>query len=238
MIRIALVDDDEAFLEVLKERIRRFFWRRKEPAEIAAFVTGRNLLYELEDGGSFDLCFLDIEMPGMDGMTLSRRLREKDEKLLLIFVTSHISYAVEGYEVNAFAYLPKLMLKEKLDGILKRGCEELLRREEKSYCLENASKIERIFYSEILYIYKEGKDSVLVTERRELSVRKPLSKVMEELEGKEFMMTDRGYVVNLSKIFRLEGRELTMINGAVLPVSRSHLKELKENIHRYWKKGG
>lgn len=238
MIRIAMVDDDEAFLELLKERIRRFFWRRQEPAEISAFVTGRNLLYELEDGGGFDICFLDIEMPQMDGLTLARRLREKDDRMLLIFITSHLNYAVEGYEVSAFAYLPKLMLKEKLDGILKRGCEELLRREEKSYCLENANRIERIFYSEILYIYKEGKESVLVTERRELSVRKPLSRVMEELEGKEFMMIDRGYVVNLSKIFRLEGRELTMINGAILPVSRSHVKELKENIHRYWKKGG
>lgn len=238
MLRIALADDDREFLELLQEQIRRFFVMKQEPVEIMAFTAGHNLLYEMEDGGSFDACFLDIEMPDMDGITLARRIRERDDRLFLVFVTSHMHYAVDGYEVGACGYLPKLLIREKLPGILARIREEVSRLSEKSYCLESVSRIERIFYSEILYVYKEGKESVLVTGRRELSVRKPLSRVMEELDGREFMTIDRAYVVNLSKIFSLEGRELTMINGAVLPVSRSHLRELKERIHRYWKEGG
>lgn len=121
MLQVGLCDDEPVLLDTLEEKVRRCFSENLIFAEIQAFTGGQNLLYEAEDGKRFDLLLLDIEMPGMDGLELASRLRQLLPDALLIFITSHVEFALDAYELSTFRYIPKNNMDGRLEHALLDG---------------------------------------------------------------------------------------------------------------------
>lgn len=106
-MKILVCDDDQKALgrvtALLAEPCRK----------IQAQLTATEHPEQLKDLSGFDLAFLDIDMKGVNGLTLARRLRAARPDAVIVFVTNFIQYAPEGYEVQAFRYLLKPTLEEK-----------------------------------------------------------------------------------------------------------------------------
>ena len=115
-MRIAVCDDEELFRIEFKSVLDKVLINAEY--DIDTF-SGGSSLYEAFLKNPFDLVFLDIEMPGIDGITLAKRLRAVSENVQIVFLTSHIEYALEGYEVNALRYLVKPVDMNKLSEVLK-----------------------------------------------------------------------------------------------------------------------
>ena len=113
MKKIAIVDDSRAYIELITDVLTKESSCTEDHFEIDSFQKASSLLYELEDGNDYDIYFLDIEMPEMNGLELAREIREKNEDAYLIFITSHMEFAIDGYEVEANQYILKSMLREK-----------------------------------------------------------------------------------------------------------------------------
>ena len=94
--------------------------------------------------------------------------------------------------------------------------------------------MEKIPCREILYIQREGKNASIVSEHGISTVRKSLQQVFEELSAEEFIYIDRGCIVNIIHIMQIKEGMAVLKNGVSLPVSRSHLQEVKERINTYW----
>ena len=106
MIRhIAICDDEAAMRDDLRERIGCFCAERGDEADIRCYASGDELLRELDPGTGIIL--LDIGMAGTDGMEAARALRRRGCNALLLFITGMTGYALDGYSVHAFAFLPK-----------------------------------------------------------------------------------------------------------------------------------
>ena len=112
-MRIAICDDEEQFRAGLRALITKLIGDL-DP-EINSFHDGHDLLAEF-DRKPYDIVFLDIEMPEMDGITLARTLRSRSSEVLIVFLTGHVEYAIEGYEVNALRYLTKPVTTEIIQG--------------------------------------------------------------------------------------------------------------------------
>ena len=110
-MRIAVCDDEEEFRFQIRDMIDKIYNSMDVIVDI--FSDGRKLL-ERFDAMPYDVLFLDIEMPAMDGITLAKKLRERSENVFLVFLTGHVEYALEGYEVNALRYLTKPVKEDKL----------------------------------------------------------------------------------------------------------------------------
>ena len=104
MVRIGILEDDIRSAALLKENIDRFSQQEKVDFSVVTFHEANALL---EAGEAFDLLFMDIEMPGIDGFEEARRIRERDDKVSIIFVTNMVSYAPKGYSVNAMDFIVK-----------------------------------------------------------------------------------------------------------------------------------
>lgn len=102
MLKIALVDDNTDFLLLLRKKVHTFFDGKNVLCEVRLFPNPEVFYFDLEEGFQYDICFLDIEMPQMNGLELARKIREAAQATYLIFITSYLQYAVEGYEVKAF----------------------------------------------------------------------------------------------------------------------------------------
>ena len=106
MIHIALCDDDGPFLQRLHQAIAQWFADHQIPFSCTDFSAANQLLDSLQSV-SFNLFFLDIEMPEMDGMQLAKQIREISPDSIIIFLTSHDEFAPDGYRVQALRYLTK-----------------------------------------------------------------------------------------------------------------------------------
>ena len=93
-------DDDGCMLSRLEELAGKFFRTHCVDVKIRPYQSGGNLLYDLQDGFSYDLFLLDIEMPGTDGMELAKEIHDALPAAGVIFITSHLEYAVVAYELS------------------------------------------------------------------------------------------------------------------------------------------
>lgn len=235
MLQIAVCDDDSRMVSIYEGVVREGLKQCGCTGTIKLYEDGRNLLCDItDDGFYFDLLLLDIEMPGVTGMELAERIRPFLPDVKIIFVTSHIEYAIDAFELSVFRYVPKTELEARLPGAVEAALRLLALEDGRTYTIQTNSRIEKIPYRRILYIEREGKNARLVTADGEAKVRKSLQQVLEELGVEEFIFTDRGCIVNLIHILQVKDGTVVLKDGTVLPVSRSHVQEVKEEINRYW----
>lgn len=118
MLRISICDDEQDMLSKVQEVTELFFRTHCVDYSINTYQHSDNLQYDLQDGISYDLFLLDIEMPGMDGMDLAKEINTILPMAKIIFITSHLEFAVAAYEYSVFRYIPKNMIGEKLAAAL------------------------------------------------------------------------------------------------------------------------
>lgn len=243
MIRVGLCDDDQILTEKLKLFVQDCYTRNQIFAKVECFGNGQELLYELEDGGRFDLLLLDIEMPQMDGMELASKVKEFLPDVLIIFITSHMEYVLDAYELSVFRYIPKAGFKKRLTHALLDAASMVEVQLRESYVIQNQNRLERIPLKNLVYIVHEGKNAVLVTNLTDktsgkeirFKVRKTLQQVYEELDEKEFFFIDRGCIVNLSQIMSIKEDSCILKDRTRLPVSQARMQGLKEQLLEFWK---
>ena len=249
MLQVGLCDDEPVLLDTLEEKVRRCFSENLIFAEIQAFTGGQNLLYEAEDGKRFDLLLLDIEMPGMDGLELASRLRQLLPDALLIFITSHVEFALDAYELSTFRYIPNNNMDGRLEHALLDAAAAIQLQQSQSYIISNQNRLERIPLKNLLYIQHVEKNSLLVTdlpapentgksggaEHTEFKVRKTLQEIYEELNPDDFLFIDRGFIVNLSHVMSVKAGGCILRDGTRLPVSQARMPVLKEHLLSFWK---
>ncbi len=180
---------------------------------------------------TYDLVFLDIEMPEIDGISLARRLRELSRDVPIVFLTSHIEYALEGYEVNALRYLTKPIQNDKLHELLGYVMERM--QEQRTLWLKTDGGEERVPVKDILCLEAQNQNILIRTADREYTVRYNLGEYEKELSQDGFFRIHRGYLVSLRHVKSLGKHELTLSDGTVLPVSRTKEKSLKEALFQF-----
>ncbi len=236
MLRIAICDDDEAAVCAHRKAVEDCLGQCGSAGEVVAYTHSDNLLYDItQDHFFYDLLLLDIEMPGSSGMELAQKIRPFLPKVKIIFITSHVEYAIDAFELSIFRYVPKQEMDRRLPAALRDAIHLLSLEEGKTYTIRTNSRLEKIPWKDILYLEREGKNTSIVTAQGSpAKVRKSLQQVYEELDGEEFIYIDRGCIVNMIHIMQVKEGTVVLKNGAVLPVSRSHLQQVKEQINRYW----
>lgn len=235
MIKISIVDDDESFTILLKRKVTDYFEKNKQLCQIDTFSNTQLFYYELTEKQHYDICFMDIEMPGINGIQLAEKLREYDKNTYLVFVTSYFEFAAHGYSLKAFDFIQKSLLDEKLSLVLTGIVLEMKRTENKFYCIETDVRLQRIEYKEIIYLFKSNKNTVIVSMEEEIQVRKPLQTVFQELNSEEFIWVERGYIINLEHIMGMNGRDIRLRNGTVIRAGKARARTIKEAIHDYWR---
>lgn len=235
MIKIAVVDDSPVILDKVSTKVEAYGYSEGVKMTATTFPAAKYLLYELEDEQSFHIYFLDIEMPEMSGMDLAAKIRDYDRCAYIIFITSHLSYAIEGYELTIYRFIPKNNIEEKLNEALDSILNELKMQHDKNFMIQTNNRIEIISYRDIYYLYKDEKNTVFVTRNGQSKIRRPLEKVYQELNNEDFVYIDRGYVVNLFHVMKFEKGELLIRNQELLPVSRGNKQKLKAEIYEFWR---
>lgn len=235
MIRIAICDDDVDKGKLVYSMLDDWMNSNRKYCEKQVFSSSRALLYEIEDGTEFDVLLLDIEMPNLDGIGLTERIKYFLPDVLIIFITSHEKYVYESFKVQPFRFIPKKYQAQMLPLALKDVVEIFEKCEGKYLYIENQEGMERIPVRSITYIWHHEKYAYIErTNGKRSKVRKTLKQVYEELPQEDFVWIDRGCICNLMQISKIDKGEVLLTDGTRHAISRERLTEVKSILRKYW----
>lgn len=233
-MKIAIVDDEIEEQEILVKYIGEWAKSKKELVEFACFVSSEAFLFSWEDDKDYALLVLDIEMGGISGLELAKKIRLQDEAIPILFVTGYDEYMQYGYDVAALHYLLKPVQKEKLFQVL----DKLGEREESqmSLIVNAGNEVRRVPFSAVFYVEADGHGSILHTANEAVSVRESFGEIERQLlSAEEAVKCHRAYVVNLRYVSAIRGAELLLDHGERLPIARSRMKSVQSAFLRYYK---
>lgn len=230
-MRIAVCDDEEKFRNQARDMVDKL--AGSLDVVVDAYSDGNQLLAAF-DKKPYDVLFLDIEMPAMDGITLAKKLRERSDSIYIVFLTGHVEYALEGYEVNALRYLTKPVQEDKLREVLRFVMDQSTSK--KQLMIKEDGEELLLNIADIVYFEAQNQYVMIYTTEGEHLVRYNIGDFEEQLKADGFFRVHRGYLVSLAKVKKLVKSEVIMDgeDGEVsVPVSRSNVKPLKEALYAY-----
>ena len=237
MLNIAICDDDALILSKVEELVGVFFRTHCIEMKMQSYQLSENLTYDLQDGLYYDLFLLDIEMPGIDGRELAKSIHNNMPAAKVIFITSHLEYAVEAYEFSIFRYIPKMAIEEKLFAALNDFYKLYRLERNEFYTIQVKNYVEQLSYRDILYILKEGKYAVFhLANGRTNSVRKTLAQVFKEINKDYFYFADRGCIVNLANVLGMNENGILFSDNQRLAISKASISDFKTILLRFWGK--
>ena len=184
-------------------------------------------LFRYAEDKSFDLLLLDVEMPGTDGVTLAKTVRQENEAVQIVFITGYSDYIAEGYDVAALHYLVKPVSREKLFAVLDRAWEKH-RRNARCLNLELSGELVRLPLYEVRYL-DVHQNYVTVHARQDYTVKRTLGEFEAQLD-EGFLRVGRGMILNLKQIRRVTKKEVVLADGTALPLPRGAYEPLNRAI--------
>ena len=218
-LKIAAVDDEREILSSLSKEVREWLHARGKQGKTEEYPSAAAFLFAYDADEGFDILLLDVEMPGMGGLALAKKLRERGCTAEMVFVTSHAELASEGYEVDALHYLVKPVKKEKLFEVLDKAAARLTG-EPKSILIASEDGMARLRENEILYLEARLHEVKIVTKKGSMEVREPFRELLSRLSD-DFYQTHRSYAVSLRATDKIVGDEAYLAGGSRVPVART-----------------
>ncbi len=219
MIKIAICDDDIKILTKIEELIIHNL--KEHNYKIDKFDNTQDLENQFITTG-YDILFLDIEIGNNNGIDFAIKLRNQSFRGLIIFITSFIDYALSGYKVNAFRYILKSDLENKLNECLTE--------------IDNSITFKKITLSnldiqlrDISYLESMNHQVIIHLKNREsLSIYSSLSKLKQILNYKEFYQVHRSFVVNMEEVKAVKNRHLLLNDDSKVPIAQEKYAEIKK----------
>ena len=227
-MKIAVVDDSKEDADLLYKYISRFGSENDIAIHISVFYASFDFLEEYR--GEYDVIFLDIEMPGSNGLEVAREIRARDKGAGIVFITSMAQYAVHGYEVDAIDFMVKPIEYYNFSVKLEKALDFCRRRSMHYILVYDREGIKRFLIEDIFYIEKEMDFLIFYTKQGEFRYRGSIKTIKERLGEMHFAECISGCLVNLDYVSQI-GKDTVMLDMKTeLPLSRRLKKSFPENI--------
>ncbi len=233
MLNIAVCDDMPEIRSTLRQYLAEYSEQARIPLHVVEYQNGTQLLSS--SFLAFDLLILDIQMGTPNGIETAKKIRAAGGKMTIIFFTSYVQYAIEGYEVAAFRFLLKPLTYAQFTEVVGKALTQM--QEAQTDCLHIHLKdsILRLPVQDIRYAETERGHVVLHTRSGQAVVCPMTMKELEDaLENKHFFRCHTAYLINLQEIERLLPQEVVLQGNCVLPVSKHRKKDMKSALARLW----
>ena len=189
----------------------------------------------IKDFAEYDIAILDIDMGNFSGIDLARRLRKEKPGIVIIFLTNFIQYAPEGFEVQAFRYLLKSDMQERLVSYFEDAVREVVR-EKQIITISVNSELIDIPINHILYLESNLRIIIMHLihdERKEYRFYGNMTDLSEKLEDLGFLRIQKSFLVNMEYIEQMQYEKVSLRGGIVLPSSAKNRKELKQHYLKW-----
>lgn len=237
-INFFICDDNENQIKELKNIIKNYCEDNK--IEFSCDYTTKSLLaVEIITKNTYDIILLDIKIDKLNGIEVADKIREVDNDILIIFITSHLNYTHEAFDKFAFNYIVKPICNDIINKTLARAIKRV---KEKEYCyknmleltFENNNNILNLKYCDITLFEKQGKKIIIYKSNNEnLQINKTFKSLENMINNDVFIRCHKGFIVNKYKICSFKYGKLKVEGYDIeIPVGRKYQKLVKKNIFK------
>lgn len=224
MINICIVEDESDQADLLRNYIQTYGNKTNQQFNITHFSDGIDLVDEYR--AQFDIILLDIQMKHLDGMVAAEKIRKVDADVVIIFITSTVRYAVQGYAVDALGYVLKPVPYLQFEQLFDKAISRVMTKKEKLYIRVSVDERQlKLDCDNIYYIESQRNNVCIHCADEDYITAGPLKKYEEMLSGHGFSKCHNAYIVNLSYVEGVRKEEVLLTSGIVLPISRARKKE-------------
>lgn len=225
-MKILICDDELPFLNTLQGHIENYMESHHIPCGITAT---ENPMEIARKDTAFDLAFLDIQMPGVDGITLAKELRRRNPKLALFFVTNYDCYQDDAMDLRAFRFFGKPFDANRLYSGLDKAMEYIDGAYVDLFLSENGA-MQRMIADDILYVTRDGRRASVVTKEKVYSTADKYDDLCEKLPQLFFYPVHKSFFVNLHYVERYTYAGLLLTDGSKIPIAPRR----QSAFHKFW----
>lgn len=235
MIKAAVCDDDTSILSEISILLDRYRIEQNQEIVYTTFQSPLELLAEMEKGIHWDVLFLDILMPGENGIDTAKEIRQHDANVKIIFLTTTPEYAVQSYLVNAFFYQLKPLCAESFNRLMDSVILECEKKESAYLILKCKNGITRIDLDKLKYCEVLGRTLLFHMEDGRIFERiGSLEELAEQLHAYDnFFRPHRSFLVNMEFIQNISNKKIEMRDFVEIPIPHGKYTEVKERYLEY-----
>ena len=235
MYQAAIVDDELDILNSTKALLADEFAKCNTAVAFDFFTDSEDFLSMFESHFNYDIIFLDIEMPNIDGISVCRKIRQLSKDALVIFISNKEELVFQTFEVQPFRFIRKSELKELCPSLVDSIINELKRRSPQTFTIieNNGGDVLSFDARNIIYVEAQRKECKIVTTSGDSTVKMKLMDLEEKLESFHFVRIHRSFLVNMDYIFRITKNSIILTSGEELPISRGSSDTLKQLFINY-----
>lgn len=226
MIYVAVVEDE--FAGSLLKYIHQYSMELNLPIQTERFYDGMSFLDEYT--GKYQIVFMDIAMPNMNGMETAGKLRKVDKDVCLIFVTSLAQYAIRGYEVSALDFIVKPLTYELFKVRMERAVAWV--HVDDYYTIKTSDGIKKININNLIYIESSKHYLYFHTTKDVSRMRGSMREISDYFESKSFAYLSGSVLVNLSYVEEMDGNTVK-VGAETLPIARMYKTKFREKLTGY-----
>ena len=232
MLRIAICDDSIEAIERLERQFDNISATQLK-YDYDIFYDPQSLLtYQQENSITYLLYILDIEMKTMNGIDLATRIRQYNQKALIIFLPSHSQYVFDVFDVITFDFVVKPITSDKLISILKKAY-NYLDMTKKLFSFSYKKNHYSIYCDEIIYFEKSKRGLFIITEGEKYYCNMTVAEVWKQLDNIFFAHIHSSYIINLAYITEISCDEVILKNDIHLRVAKSCRHTIREKHIQY-----
>ncbi|MBP5324566.1 MAG: response regulator transcription factor [Pseudobutyrivibrio sp.] len=232
-MRIAVIDDESIFRMQLQMMVEKIAAEKEIHMEVEGFASGQEFLEGLSNR-RYDIVFMDIFMPDMDGIATAKRLRDLTERTFLIFMTASEGHYPDAFSLHAFDYVTKPFTIQRIKQVM----EEIIAHtpmDEAFIKITVGALEEKIHLKDIISVTTDGHYLEInradgVTNRVRLTSGEFLKMAGDD---KRFIMVNRGIIINMDYIDYVDGGDIYMDDKTIFPISARKVSEISQQIKDY-----
>ena len=232
-MRVAVIDDESIFRMQLKMMVEKVAANRALTLEVEEFESGQSFVDALSER-RFDIVFMDIFMPDMDGIETAKKLRELTEKTFLIFMTASEGHYPDAFSLHAFDYVTKPFTLERIDTVISEIVDHTPI-DAIFIKITVGSVDERIYLKNIVSVTTDGHYLEIHKDDGESSRVRLTSGEFLSMTGsdKRFIMINRGIIINMDYIDHIDGADVYLDDRSIFPISAKKVADITQKIRDY-----
>ncbi len=238
-MKVAVCDDNKVMLEYISRKVDDNLMSLDVVHEISGFERSKDFISQHEKT-PFDVVFLDIKMPDIDGFEVAKMIRKLSDNTQIVFITTEDGLVYDSFDYQPFCFIPKTtpeILKVKLETVIKKIVDKL--EQNRKICLKLPHGEERYIYTNsILYICSHSNYLNIIRESETICIREKIADFFEKMPQQMFVRIHNRYIVNLQQIAAVDCADYKIImkNEEILYVSRAYKSSFLKNYNLFQRK--
>ena len=230
-IKIAICDDEPVSLKFITSNIQTCFLKEGVTPVLSTFLQPGVLSDEIKRGVHYDVLFLDIDMPEINGLQIAELCSQQIPTSVIVFITSYNEQIYQAIRLQPFRFIRKKMFNSEISECIHSLLKDIPNSVKNPYVTVSCNNtFYRFDVNQITYIECLNKHLTVHCKNREVTFRYTLSSMEELLKDFHFIRIHKSYLVNGAAIFTIEAKEVVLDDGTRLPLSRIYAQSTKDQF--------